>query len=306
MRSYRPCESVCSLFGEGRTDRKRAGFQMTGGIDDWKRSKRKPPTDPGLEAEAAANPGGSVAAIDGDLVGGDPNTYIPPEAIHGCWIVGPDGKLTGEYAENPQHGTPTDDFTKLTDANHFWAWLPDEPAAAVRQSVARLLDEQVPGAVLEWMKVTDTPEFVTGGRRDPEDEQYLIVVRAGVAMPFALSVRTPEGRRDILWGVFTWVASGLDKPQGQRRDRVWLDLNARIEWAKERLSQRVYRARPVLTRYPAEGARTKSSHGHCSTGGRLGSRRRACRPGPRARDRRASAACPGWAGHGRRAWRAAA
>lgn len=71
---------------------------MTGGIDDWKRSKRTPPADPGLEAEAAANPGGSVAAIDGDLVGGDPNGYVPPEAIHGCWIVGPDGKLTGEYA----------------------------------------------------------------------------------------------------------------------------------------------------------------------------------------------------------------
>jgi hypothetical protein len=212
---------------------------MTGGIDDWRRSKRTPPADPGLEAEAAANPGGSVAAIDGDLVGGDPNGYVPPEAIHGCWIVGPDGKLTGEYAENPYHGTPTDDFTKLTEANHFWAWLPDEPAAAVRESVAGLLAEQVPGAVLEWMKVTGDPEVLTGGRRSGDDDQRIIVVRTGVALPFALSVRTPQRHREILWGVFTWVASSLDKPQ-QRRDRVWLDLRVHIDWAKERLSARIY------------------------------------------------------------------
>lgn len=213
---------------------------MSGEVDGWQRSKRTPPADPGLQAEAAAHPGGSVAAIDGDMVGGDPNGYVPPEAIHGCWIVGPDGKLTGEYAENPRYGTPTDDFTKLTEMGHFWVWLPDAPDVAVRKSVANLLAEQVPGAVLEWMKVTDTPEVVTGGRRDPEDEQRIIVVRTGVAVPFGLSVRTPGGRREVLWGVFTWVAAGLDKPLEQRRDRVWLDLNARIEWAKERLSQRVY------------------------------------------------------------------
>lgn len=213
---------------------------MTGGIDDWPRSQRTPPANAGLEAEAAAYPGGRVAAIDGELVGGDANGYVPPEAIHGFWIVGPDGKLTGEYAENPRHGTPTDDFTKLTEIDHFWHWLPDEPAAAVRASVAELLDEQVSGAVLEWMKVTGAPELLTGGRRSPEDEQRVIVVRTGVAVPFALCVRTPDGRRDILWGVFTWVASGLDKPAQKRRDRVWLDLEARIEWAKERLPQRVY------------------------------------------------------------------
>lgn len=190
-------------------------------------------------AEAATNPGGSVAVIDSELVGGNANGYIPGEAVHGCWIVGSDGILTGEYAENPKYGSPTDDFAKLTDMDHYWGWLPDEPAAAVRASIADVLTEQVPGAVLEWVKVTDAPETLTGGRRVAGNESQIILVRTGVALPFALSVMSPEGRREVLWGVFTWVASGLDGST-RRKDRVWFDLHTELEWAKQRLPQRVY------------------------------------------------------------------
>lgn len=196
------------------------------------------PTDPGLVAQAAASPGGSVAEIDSELVGGNADGYVPGEAIRGCWIVGPDGALTGEYAENPNYGTPADDFTRLAEMDHFWHWLPDEPAAAVRASLTNLLTQQVPGAVLEWVKVTDTPEVVTGGRRVPDDPNQILLVRTALAVPFALSVTSPDGRREVLWGVFTWVASGLDG--ANRRDRVWLDLGAGIGWAKEQLSARVY------------------------------------------------------------------
>ncbi|GAA1969179.1 hypothetical protein [Catenulispora subtropica] len=212
---------------------------MSDSVPDWPRSRRTPPDDPGLIAEAAANPGGSVAVIDGDLVGGDPNGYVPAEAVHGCWIIGPDGVLTGEYAENPNHGTPVDDFTRLTALDHFWNWLPGEPVATIRGSVEELLTDQVPGAVLEWMKVTDEPKVVSGGREIPGDDEKLILVRTGVAVPFGLSVRSPDGRRDILWGVFTWAASGLDNP-AHRSDRVWFDLQTDIATAGELLSQRVY------------------------------------------------------------------
>jgi hypothetical protein len=216
----------------------------------WPREMRTPPTDPGLAAEAARNPGGSVAEINGDLVGGDANGYVPAEAIRGAWIVSPEGKLTGEYARNPRHGTPADDFSKLTEMDHFWHWLPDRPEAAVREAVQETLTAQVEGAVLEWMKVTDKPEVVTGAKRSPDDEQHVIVVRTAVAVPFALSVRSPSGRREILWGVFTWAASGLDKPAA-RHDRTWFDLRADLEWAAERLKERVYEveqsAKPLLT-----------------------------------------------------------
>jgi hypothetical protein len=208
-------------------------------VPDWPRTRRTPPNDPGLLAAAANSPGGSLAAIDGDLVGGDADGYVPPEAVRGCWIIGPDGVLTGEFAENPEYGPPKDDFTELIEFDHFWHWLPDEPTKAVRDSVAELLADQVPGAVLEWMKVTDEPKAVTGGREVPGDEQKMILVRTGIAVPFGLSVVAPDGRRDILWGVFTWAASGLDDPSN-RKDRVWFDLRTDIEAAGELLSERVF------------------------------------------------------------------
>lgn len=212
---------------------------MNNGPRDWRRSVRTPPTDPGLLAEAKANAGGHVYAIDGETVAGDPNGYVPPEAIRGCWAVGPDGTLTGEYFENPDFGPPTDDFRKLIELDHFWGWLDDKPDFAVRESVADVLTSQVPGAVLEWMKVTDTPEVLTGGRRVEGTENDLLLTRAAVAVPFALSVRQPDGARHVLWGVFTWAAGGLD-PSAERRDRVWFDLNTKLAQAKEILAERIY------------------------------------------------------------------
>ncbi|KJY32919.1 hypothetical protein VR45_21235, partial [Streptomyces sp. NRRL S-495] len=113
-----------------------------------RRILQSPP--PALVAQAAANPGGSVAVIDPDLVG-DPNGYIPGEAVQGAWRVGTDGKLTGEFVENPNYGTPKDDVAALTDSEHWLDWLGPHSAVAVRDSIAEILDEQVSGATLEWL-----------------------------------------------------------------------------------------------------------------------------------------------------------
>ncbi|MFI2077211.1 MULTISPECIES: hypothetical protein [Streptomyces] len=201
-----------------------------------RRILQSPP--PGLVAEAAANPGGSVAAIDSDLIG-DPNGYVPGEAIEGFWRVGADGKLTGEFVENPNYGPPKDDFVKLTDSEHWLGWLGEQPAVAVRDSIAGILDEQVPGTVLEWIKVLDAPRYLTAGRPQPDDASHMIVTRAGIALTFALSVTSPGRRREILQGVFSWVAVSLDQP-GTRKDRVWLDLRADLDWAETELRKRIY------------------------------------------------------------------
>lgn len=74
--------------------------------------------EPGLLAAAAEKPGGSVAEIDPTYID-DPNGYVPPEAIRGAWLVDSGGKLTGAYQENPRHGVPQDDFSKLTDPDHW-------------------------------------------------------------------------------------------------------------------------------------------------------------------------------------------
>lgn len=203
---------------------------------DWPREKRQLP--PGLTAAAAANPGGSVAEIDGSVVS-NPDGYVPPEAIIGAFLVGPDGRATGDYVRNPGHGPVRDDFTKLESPDHWLGWLPDTPGRSVRAALEEILAEQVAGAVVEWVKIVDEPVFLTVGVRSSSDPGRLIVRRAAIAVVFALGVRAPERRLEILTGVFSWAAVGLDRPGG-RRDRTWLDLGMSREHAEELLRHRVH------------------------------------------------------------------
>jgi hypothetical protein len=198
------------------------------------RSRRKGiPNEPALLAAAAENPGGSVAEIDPTCID-DPNGYVPPEAIRDSGV-----KLTGEYQENPRHGVPQDDFSKLTDPDHWLGWLGDDPATAVRKGIEESLRAQVADAVVEWVKILETPRFLTGGRRHSEDKQVMLMTRAALAAPFALSVRTTQHGRSILLGVFSWAAVNLSPP-GVRKDRHWFDLGVELDWAGERLQERIY------------------------------------------------------------------
>jgi hypothetical protein len=72
----------------------------------------------------------------------------------------------------------------------------------------------------------------------PSKPDSIIVTRAAVALPFALAAVVPDGRREILTGVLTWAAAGLDA--GDRHDRVWLDLGMTRDQAEELLRTRVY------------------------------------------------------------------
>jgi hypothetical protein len=207
---------------------------------DWPRERRDLPAQ--LVAEAAANPGGAVAEIDGSLVP-DRDGYVPSEAVVGIYPVGPDGVATGEYIRNPRYGTVRDDFTPLESPDHWLGWLPDTPSSAVRSSIEGIIVEQVPGSVVQWVKVVHEPAFLTGGRRVPDAPTRVIVTRAGLAAPFALGVHPPAGRPEILTGVFSWIAVGLDTPDN-RRDRVWLDLGMTPQQGEELLQQRIYELDP--------------------------------------------------------------
>jgi len=168
----------------------------------------------------------------------DPNGYVPAEAIIGCYIIGDDGVATGEYVHNPRYGKVQDEFERLESTDGL-GWLPAAPSEAVRGEVASALSAQVEGARLEWFKVVDDPVFLTGGVRDPDDPTKAVIRRAALAVPFALSVSTPSQRRDVLTGVFTWVATGLDG-RGPRRDRTWFDPGMTRSQAAELLEQRIY------------------------------------------------------------------
>ncbi|MCF2126786.1 hypothetical protein L1I79_10080 [Strepomyces sp. STD 3.1] len=204
----------------------------------WRSQRKGIPTEPALLAAAAEHPGGSVAEIDSAYID-DPNGYVPPEAIRGAWLVDGSGKLTGEYQENPRHGAPQDDFGKLTEPDHWLGWLGDDPAAAVRKGIEESLRAQVADAVVEWIKILETPRFLTAGRQHSENAQAMLVTRAALAAPFALSVRTAQHGRSVLLGVFSWAAVDLSPP-GVRKDRHWFDLNVELDWAGERLEGRMY------------------------------------------------------------------
>jgi hypothetical protein len=200
--------------------------------------RRVPPPD--LVAQAAAAPGGWMYEIDRAWVD-DPDGYVPPEAIRGAWKVSDDGRLTGEYRENDQHRPPHNDFSALGEADHWLGWLGDEPPATLLTEIGNILNGQFPGTAVEWIKVLDRPRCVTAGRRRPlpSDPERIQVTRAGVALPFAVMARPPERARSLLLGVFSWVATKLDRP-GERRDQVWFELGADLDQAEQALRNRIY------------------------------------------------------------------
>lgn len=208
---------------------------------DWPSERRGLPTE--LLAEAAANPGGTVAEIDGNHIP-DANGYVPPEAVIGVYTVDGNGQPTGIFRRNPNYGPIQDDFARLTAPDHWLGWLPGEPSAVIRTELLKTLEDQVPGSTLEWVKVTDEPKFLTGFVRNPNDTETPndmvrgTVTRAGLAVAFVLSVVTPSRQRFFLHGGFSWAATGLDRP-GERQDRTWFDLDVPFSEVVSALEQRL-------------------------------------------------------------------
>jgi hypothetical protein len=232
---YRLLVPVCSI-GHAEVVRKRKASAHRASWDkgsaastpvvrtepDWPSERRELPTE--LLAEAATNPGGIVAEIDGRQVP-DANGYVPPEAIIGVFTVDSSGLPTGEFLRNPNYGPIREDFTKLTAPNHWLGWLPGEPSAVVREALLECITLQAPGSMLEWVKITEEPAFLTGlASRDPSDTHKFTVTRAGVAVAFVLSVVMLSQQRYFVRGGFSWAATGLDRP-GERKDRTWFDVN---------------------------------------------------------------------------------
>jgi hypothetical protein len=206
--------------------------------------KRRPKPSPGLEAEAAANPGGWVYEIDSDWVD-DPNGYVPPEAIKGGWKVDDAGKLTGEYRANSNHSSPRDELSALTSPDHWLGWLGDDPGRAVRDLIEETLTDQVAGAELEWLKFTGEPKFITSARPLPDEPNKMQMLKAALAVQFALSVKAPTGGRDLLLGTFCLAFTGMDDPETARQ-QSWFDLGATIEQIGPLLEDRLLSIGPAI------------------------------------------------------------
>ena len=118
-------------------------------------------------------------------------------------------------------------------------WLGDDPAKAVRDALQKVLQDQVPDARLNWVRLQDEPYFLTGGRRSETDDNKVTVVRAGLAVGFELEVDDGAGNLERLQGMFSWVAAGLDTV-GDRVDRTFFDLGMDLPTASSALDSRIY------------------------------------------------------------------
>lgn len=132
------------------------------------------------------------------------------------------------------------DLTLLTASDHWLAWLGDDPAQAVYIGIEGLLRQQDSTGKLEWLRFLEKPYFLTGGRKTVDSPQQIIATRAAFAVPFELEVAS-AGKSDRLYGVFSWVASGLDE---ERHDQLYFDLDAEFAWASEQLLSRIYGLQP--------------------------------------------------------------
>ncbi|MDX6283003.1 MAG: hypothetical protein QOH03_4074 [Kribbellaceae bacterium] len=167
-----------------------------------------------------------------------PSDAVPLEAIRGGWRVDDSGKLTGEFVANENYTPPRDDFSALTEPDHWLEWLGDDPGRVVRDSIELSLADQVAGAKVQWLKFTGEPAFLTGGKPLPDDSARAQVVRTGLAIQFILSVAQPSGERDVLTGVYSLAVAGMDEPEA--RERSWLDLGATMEQIGPLLETRLY------------------------------------------------------------------
>lgn len=120
-----------------------------------------------------------------------------------------------------------DDFTPLDSARHMLEWLAEDPYAAIRSPIERLLTAQVPDTELTSIRVIAKPHYLTGARPSPDDANKAIVTRLAVAIAVELSV-TSGGGADELQAIYTWAGVHLDEP-GERQQRVWIDFDGTLE-----------------------------------------------------------------------------
>jgi hypothetical protein len=125
------------------------------------------------------------------------------------------------------HALQGEDFSLLTESQHMLEWLADEPFKAIRASFHNWVKRQVAGSEVESLRFLAAPEWLTRMRRQVENSENGVLVRAGFAVLFEAGVFQPSGERHLLSGVFTWVATHLDTPNAKHQ--MWFDLDGTLD-----------------------------------------------------------------------------
>lgn len=116
-------------------------------------------------------------------------------------------------------------FEKLEPTKHMLEWLSDEPFEEITATTEELFIRQSPSTKMLSFEVISEPQWLTGGRKNEEDETKVILVRCGMAVACDFTLQDDNGTYDLT-GVFTWVGANMDtNPQ----TRIWMDLDGTLE-----------------------------------------------------------------------------
>jgi hypothetical protein len=132
-------------------------------------------------------------------------------------------------------------FEPFEETIHMFKWLHPDPTEAIKTAFQENLNSQVSGSVLTKLHIVNSPQWLSGGIRQEDDEDKVILVRAGVAFSFILNVQDASDVVHELTGVYSWVAVNMNKNE-ETKQRTWFDLNGTLEefGSKGILATRVY------------------------------------------------------------------
>lgn len=116
-------------------------------------------------------------------------------------------------------------FEKLAQTKHMLEWLSDNPFEEITATTEQMFIQQSPGTQMLAFEVTSEPQWLTGGRKQEDDETNMILVRCGMAVACDFTLQDDNGTYDLS-GVFTWVGANMD---AQPRTRIWMDLDGTLE-----------------------------------------------------------------------------
>lgn len=118
---------------------------------------------------------------------------------------------------------PRDDFGIFEDHEHMFFGIGD-PFAMIREETTNILQQQVPGTEIESIQCHGEPNWLTLGRKIPDDPQHIVLGHFAFCFRCKLSVAAPGGA-EVLDATMTFMFGDMDKP-GEQKMRVDMALHA--------------------------------------------------------------------------------
>lgn len=118
------------------------------------------------------------------------------------------------------------DFTKLEETKYMFEWFTPDPFKVIYADLVKTLNDRVEGTEVLSLKVTTSPEWLTGVKPKDDDPDKSILTKAGVAFEVEAEAKSSDGQLHLLTGVFTWVGLNFST---KLKHLFWFDLGKTLE-----------------------------------------------------------------------------